>query len=212
MLRITKFVHACLLVETDNLTAIFDPGNYSFEANVFDISKLAKLDYLFVTHEHADHFAQSFVEVLVSKFPNTRIISTTPVVETLKSISQNTTTESGDDYQLFTAPHEKIPTGEAPLNTGVHFANVLSHPGDSHSFSETKAILAMPMTAPWGSMYNAVQKISELRPKVVIPIHDWHWRPEALAGMYTRLKEKLKIQNIDFVIPEDGKAIEISVE
>ena len=196
----------------DGTTVLFDPGIYSFESDIFDINNLSRLDYIAITHEHADHFHMPFVELLLGKFPGAKVV-TTPAVESQLTGKVDVSSQSAGLFQLFEAPHEKLPTGmgDPPQNTGIHFAEVLSHPGDSHSFNETRKILAMPMTAPWGSMTGAMAKIKALKPEFVIPIHDWHWKPEVAQGMYQRFREPLKELGIVFLIPVDGQAVEINL-
>ncbi len=209
-MRITKFVHSCVLVETPEAAVLFDPGVYSYESGTIEVNSLPELTHLVITHEHADHFHLPFVTELCERFQNLIIVTTEGVAASLRGkVKASIHTESVGPFVIFKSPHENLPTGMPPQNIGVHFLDSFTHPGDSHSFSETKKILAMPMTAPWGSMTAAMNKIVELKPEVVIPIHDWHWRPEALDAMYIRLKEVLAKQNIDFIIPKDGQAVEL---
>jgi len=209
-MKITKFVHACILVETPEMAVLFDPGIYSFESPALDIQALPTIKYVVITHEHADHFHLPFLEAVLKNSPGPTVITTKSLASQLEGkISAKISTEPLGNFEFFASPHESIPTGPAPENIGVHFDGVFTHPGDCQTFHETKAVLAMPMTAPWGSISAAVSKIIELKPKVVIPIHDWHWRPEALSGMYERLRELLQNEGIDFKIPADGEPIEV---
>src|SRR5487761_1599521 len=81
-MKITKFVHSCLLVETPERTALFDPGMMSEAA--LDIDRLTRLDDIFITHEHGDHISVPLVKTLVDKFPNVRITTTSAVVSSLR--------------------------------------------------------------------------------------------------------------------------------
>lgn len=208
-MRITKFVHSCVLIETGNKAALFDPGNFSQDSGLIDVASLPNLDYLVITHEHPDHFHLPLVTQICERFPDLTIVTTESVAAQLKdAVKVKVITESDTVCEIFISTHENVAIGHTPDNIGVHFAGIFTHPGDSHSFSESKDILAMPMTAPWGSVTVAVKRIRELKPKQVVPIHDWHWRPEALAGMYDFIKQPLHEDGIDFIIPVDGQAIE----
>jgi L-ascorbate metabolism protein UlaG (beta-lactamase superfamily) len=209
-MKITKFVHACLLIETADKAVLFDPGNYSYESGTIDIAKLPALDYVAITHEHADHCYLPFIEALVQHSPGLTIVTNQKVAALIEGkVNSRIIVEPEANFEFFASPHESLPTGPAPENVGIHFAGTITHPGDSHSFNETKEVLAMPMTAPWGSMSAAIEKIIALKPRVVIPIHDWHWRPEALSGMYERFREMLATKGIDFKIPVDGEPIKL---
>jgi L-ascorbate metabolism protein UlaG (beta-lactamase superfamily) len=210
-LTITTFTHSCLLVEHDNFTVLFDPGDISWNAG-FDVSKVEKLDFIAITHEHADHFHIPFVQALASKFPGAVVVSTEVVTTNLHEAIAGINIGETDKLQKFSARHEDLPFRiPGPANTGLHFSGVLTHPGDSHSFTESKAVLAMPMTAPWGSMVGAIDKILELKPQYVVPIHDWHWRPEAISKFYERFKTQLANEGIQFIIPIDGQPVEIEI-
>lgn len=210
-MKITKFVHACLLVETPDRTALFDPGTMSETALGAD--KLSRLDDIFITHEHSDHFSLNLVKQLVQKFPQVRITSTAPVVATLAKEGIAGSTNPPEGVSFFDSPHESkpplMPVG--PEQIGVHYLDSLSHPGDSHSFHETKAILALPVTAPWGTSFKAISLAFELKPRHVLPIHDWHWRDEARQMMYDRFEQVLAGQGITFHKLQTGQPVEIDV-
>jgi L-ascorbate metabolism protein UlaG (beta-lactamase superfamily) len=203
-LTITKYIHACLLVETPQVTGLFDPGSFSGDA--LDLSQLVKLDHLIITHEHPDHFDFELVKSVIDKFPQAKITTTENVARQLASTGIKATTGPGDNIELFAANHEDMsPIGSPPPNIGVHYADVISHPGDSHHFSEIRPILALPVTAPWGSMIAAVRLALKLKPRFVVPIHDWHWSDNARAWSYDRLEKALAKENITFLKVKDGQ-------
>jgi L-ascorbate metabolism protein UlaG (beta-lactamase superfamily) len=207
--KITKYVHACLLVETDDRVAIFDPGAMS--QPVFDIDNLSKLDDIFITHVHQDHVHVPFVKELVAKFPDVRITTTEETVDMLKGEGIEAHTDAPIGVTFFESPHESTePLFPHPEEIGIHYLDKLSVPGDSHSFKETKEILAIPITAPWGSAIKAVNLALELKPKHVIPVHDWHWSEAAQQQMYGLFAPILEEAGITFHKPVTGQAIEIT--
>lgn len=210
-MRITKFVHSCLLVQTPDLTAIFDPGVYSRDS--FDFDGLERLDDILITHVHPDHCDPEFIKKLVEKFPNARITGTQQIVDTLAESGIKASTQPPEGVSIFDSPHEnKAPLMPvAPEEIGIHYLGKLSHPGDSHSFKETMPILALPVTAPWGTSFKAIALAYELKPKHVLPIHDWHWHEEARALMYERFEKALAEQGIKFYKLQTGQPIEIDL-
>lgn len=210
-LTITKFTHSCLLIEHEGRRILTDPGVYSqFYADAIQAN--GKVKEIIITHEHPDHFSLDFVRQVVADSPEVRITTTQVVANQLLAAGiQNVTTAASDDIVSFAARHEDVSFASAPDNIGVHLLGVLTHPGDSLEFVETKQILAMPMTAPWGSMHAALDKILELKPKFVIPIHDWHWRPEALKSSYGMYKQELAKEGIELIIPTEGEAFTLDV-
>jgi L-ascorbate metabolism protein UlaG (beta-lactamase superfamily) len=205
-MKITKLGHSCLLVEMPNptnRTALFDPGIMS----TVDVDSLEYLDDIIITHSHSDHFDIDLIKKLVAKFPGVHITAPDDVVEQLNTESIAATSAASEGIDLFESPHEYgaplIP--KPPLEIGVHYLDMLSHPGDSHSFTETKQVLALPVQAPWGSTLNAVRLATELKPKVIIPVHDWHWRDEARQQAYDRLEQLFTEQGIIFIKPVSGE-------
>jgi L-ascorbate metabolism protein UlaG (beta-lactamase superfamily) len=207
-MKITKFVHSCLLVENDGRVALFDPGAMSQDA--FDINAIDKLDDIFITHIHQDHVHAPFVKALVEKFPEVRITSTQEVADMLSKENIKVHTDPPEGVVFFESPHESVePLFPSPQEIGIHYLDKLTHPGDSHSFKETKEILALPITAPWGSSIKALNLTLELKPKYVVPIHDWHWNDQARAQMYDGYANVLEKSGITLLKPETGKPIDV---
>ncbi len=209
-MKITKYVHACLLVETPDRVGLFDPGMMSEAA--LPVDQLEELDDIIVTHAHPDHFSLPLIKELVAKFPGVQITAPTEVVTTLARDGITATDQPSAGIELFDAPHEAVePLFPSPEEIGVHYLDQVTHPGDSHSFGETKAILALPITAPWGSTVNALNLAIKLQPKYIIPIHDWHWHDEARQQIYDNVEKILAEHNITFLKPETGKPLDITV-
>jgi L-ascorbate metabolism protein UlaG (beta-lactamase superfamily) len=212
-MKITKFVHSCLLVEMPepvNRTVLFDPGVMSQEA--LGAHEFEYLDDIVITHSHQDHIHMPVIQKLVGQFPDVRILAPQDVVDQLKEAGITATTEPSEGMTLFDAPHEEVePMFPRPEEIGVHYLDTISHPGDSHSFNETKAILALPVQAPWGSTRNAVKLALELKPKYILPIHDWHWSNDARASMYDLLEGLFKEQGITFCKLETAQAVVLEV-
>ena len=213
-MKITKFVHSCLLVETPERVAVFNPGQFSWDSGIFTIDALTRLDDIVITHEHGDHMSIAFIKALVTKFPKARITTTQDAAKQLADAGlNNVVTESSDGIELFATNHESTePLGPTPQNIGVHYLDLLTDPGDSHTFDQTKKILALPVTAPWGTVMRAAQLGAELTPKYIIPIHDWHWSSEARAIFYDRLEAFFKDKGITFIKAVDGEVIELDEE
>jgi len=209
-MKITKFVQSCILVEADDRVALFDPGVMSEQA--LDSYDFTQLDDIFITHDHPDHFSIDYVKKLVAKFPNVQITSTNEVVQQLAEQGITSSSDAPNSVVFFDSPHEHVgPLGSQPEEIGIHYLDVLTHPGDSHSFTETKAILALPITAPWGSNVRAIELAIELKPKYILPIHDWHWRDEARIASYNRQEKIFADRGITFFKLETGKSIEVTV-
>ncbi len=212
-MKITKLGHSCLLVEMPeptSRTVLFDPGVYS--EDYVDVEKLLWCDDLVITHQHPDHMSIGLIKKIVAKFPEIRILAPAAAAEKLQGEGINAKTEPYKGLTLFDSPHEDVtPILETPSQIGVHYLDALTHPGDSHHFNETKSILALPVQAPWGSMVNATRLALSLKPRYVIPVHDWHWNDEARGQMYAMMEQAFAEQNITFLGVPNGEPIVVEL-
>ncbi len=187
--------------------ALFDPGGWS-ELPLDDIEWI---DDVFISHIHGDHCDPEKVRKIVSKFPDVRITAPTEVVAMLRQQGFHQAADiMPDETVAFASPHEEVrPFGSVvPEELGVHFLGVYTHPGDSHSFNETMPILALPVVAPWGSTRRAVELALELKPKFVLPVHDWFLSAEAREWTYQGMEQVLAGAGITMLKPVLGIPIE----
>lgn len=198
-MHITKHVHSCLLVEDEGKTVLIDPGEYTAEENALDLDSINQLDYLLITHEHPDHCYVPLIKEIKAKFPNVKMISNASVAEILEKEGLEVNNEGDDFISLKLVSHEYVfGNTTMPQNCLFTINKKLTHPGDSLSFDETAEILALPVQAPWGTITQAAQLAAKLKPKIVIPIHDWHWNQKAREGLYKRLEDYFKGLGIKF--------------
>lgn len=209
-MKISKHIHSCLLIEEQGKTILVDPGNYSFESKALDMQTLSSLDAIAITHEHQDHVHLPFLQEILAKFPDIPIYTNSSVKKLLEQEHiQNVTTEGNEFISFHSVPHEKIWFGDPVENVMITLFNKFATAGDSLTFSKSPEILALPVTAPWGSTTWAVETALKVKPKVIIPIHDFMWKDNIRMGMYQRLKEFFKQNGIDFKAIETGEVIEV---
>jgi L-ascorbate metabolism protein UlaG (beta-lactamase superfamily) len=96
-------------------------------------------------------------------------------------------------------------------NVEIHYKKLLTHPGDSHQLQKTNPILFVPLAGPWGAPIEAVRMADRLKPRVVIPIHDWMWNEEWRESMYDRIEEYFSKQGIKVLKPVNGQTIELEI-
>lgn len=213
-MKITKLEHSCLLVEMPapvNRTVLFDPGIFSDQ--FINTDSLEYLDDIFITHSHADHMDPKVIKRLLKKFPDVRITGPREAVNKLKQRGIMATSEEYEGVEFFDSQHAKVlPLFEPPEEIGIHYLDTLTVPGDSHSFTESKAILALPVTAPWGSMVTAVRLAVDLKPEYVLPVHDWHWKEEAKGQAYDTMEKVFDENGIKFCKLENGKSVVLDIK
>ena len=107
-MKITKFGHCCLLLETQEKRILVDPGRFSEQQN-----ELTDLDIILITHEHADHCHTESVKKIVEKNPDVLIVTNTSVASLLRSLSIDVYVLEGRDaatiadvaLEAFDGPH-----------------------------------------------------------------------------------------------------------
>ncbi len=194
-----------MVLQTEEKTVLIDPGIFTLRERVLDISKLTTLDYLCITHEHPDHFSVDLIKEIVDAFPKAKIITNESVQRHLENEEITSSVFGNESVSFENAPHEKLWDREVPQNLAFTFFNKLTHPGDSLQLSKTADVIALPMTAPWGSVTHSVETALKLKPKAIIPIHDWHWKDEVRKEMYIRLEEFFMTKGIKFYGLETGQ-------
>ncbi len=210
-MKITKYLHSCLLVEEQGKIVLIDPGQYTYDAKVFPLATIPQIDTLVITHEHIDHFSIPFIKDIIARFPNIEIFSNESVVALLDKEGIAATSDGNEYITLQPVPHEDVVIAVPPQNVLLTVFGKFADPGDSHHFSTNAPILALPIQAPWGSFADALKLAEEISPQYVIPIHDWHWKDDVRKGMYQRAAEYLQQSDIQFKGLETGETIELAI-
>ena len=107
-MKISKHLHSCLLVEEQGKTLLFDPGIFTYQEKALDLSKLEKLDYILITHDHPDHMHLPFLQELITKFPSAKIITNNAIVEPLAKQNIPATYEADAIISVTKVPHENF--------------------------------------------------------------------------------------------------------
>ena len=209
-MKISKYLHSCLLIESNDKVALIDPGVFTYQEKVLTPDMVPSLDYILVTHNHFDHMSIPMIKDFLTKFPNVKIISNKEVVSDLAKENIKATNSSDENITIIPLDHEKM-FGATKMSENSQFDifNRLSHPGDSLSLTSTKDVLALPIDAPWGSTTWALEVALKLKPKIIIPIHDYLWKDEMRKMFSQRIAEYLKEHSIDFKLLEIGEKIEV---
>jgi L-ascorbate metabolism protein UlaG (beta-lactamase superfamily) len=205
---ITKLVHACLLVDVGGRRILIDPGGFSWDDDRLDLAMVEGVDRILITHEHGDHVSFDFVRAALERSNDAEVETTPSLRDILAEQGIEAVTEGTPQ---FISPHERVPMGPGPQNTGFHVEYVVSHPGDSHSFNETMPILAMPFVAPWGSLTGAADRARLVKPRYVIPIHDWFLSPPGRGFMYRLAEMALSQDGIELVTIDDFAEVTVAV-
>lgn len=172
-MKITKYEHACLVLEEQGKKLVIDPGDFS--------SSLPDLDNvvaIVVTHVHFDHLNQERVDKLLTANPKAQIFSVNQVKEKLAT-TEICTPNSGCkatpfELQFFGETHAIIhPDYPKFENTGVLVNDAFYYAGDSLIKPGVPIkVLAVPASGPWAKTGEVMDYLAEIKPEIVIPVHD----------------------------------------
>lgn len=172
-MKVIRYFQSCLLIESNGVRILIDPSGQEKDR----LDEFGKLDAVFYTHEHMDHFdaeiAQDFVEQAIAPvYAN---------ASTAKQIKASVTTvEDGQEYDVsglkvkaMELPHCLMVDGSTSVqNTGYLVNDELFHPGDGAELDGLKAkTLAVPLNGPDISPHDAFKFGKQVGAENLIPIH-----------------------------------------
>lgn len=211
-MKIQKINHSCLVVEEEGVKILFDPGVFSKEA-----ADLTGLHYIIITHEHSDHCDIPIIKIIIKNNPEAIIITNSSVGRILdKETIAYEVVDDGKTYDLSGVSlkafgkdhafiHKSVPSVE---NTGYLVAEKFYHPGDAyHVPSKAVEILALPLSAPWGTIGASINYALDVKPKKCFSIHDGMLK---FRGPYDFLpKQILAEEGIQYLEPRDVINLEV---
>ena len=176
-MRFQKFGHACLLVEDADARVLIDPGAF---ANGFE--DLRDLTAVLVTHQHFDHLDLDRLPALLAANPDA-VVHTDQAsagILTEKGIRAEGVA-AGAEFTIGGLSVEVVGVDHAVIhpdipiipNVGYLLGGRFFHPGDALTVPEQPVeILGAPTAAPWLKLWEAVDYIRAVAPRVALPIHE----------------------------------------
>ena len=173
-MRLTKFGHACVRLDTDGGSVVLDPGVYSPDVD------LAGVTDVLVTHEHADHLDFDRLVPLVRD--GLRLHTNAAVAAQLRAdhgveahaVGPNESFElAGLQVRVVGGEHAEIYDGlPGCANVGFVLGGVY-HPGDSVHVPDVEVTtLLLPVSAPWLKLAEALDFVRAVAPTRAFPVHD----------------------------------------
>lgn len=176
-MKLTKYGHACLLLEKDGTNLLIDPGSFTELPN-----NLPKIDFVVVTEEHYDHFNPGNLETVARNNPDVQIYTTAAVQEKLKDTELHVHTVAGDQavtlgtFEIaFSETDHAVVYQKSPCKslTVTVDNDVLYYPSDSYKTIGTSVkVLALPTSGPWFKVSECIEFANTVDSETVIPTHN----------------------------------------
>ena len=174
-MKITKFEHACFIVEQNGQSLIVDPGQYTTDLVVPD-----NVAAVVITHNHADHYKEDYLQQIATKNPDAIVVGLREVVSQFSDLKTQTVIANegirfGEfELEFFGGQHAVIMSDIPAIgNIGVMINNRLYYPGDSFAVPDKPVeVLALPIAAPWMKFSESIEFLRAVKPKITFPTHD----------------------------------------
>lgn len=192
-MTITKYGHACLLVETGGARILIDPGGWSsgFES-------LTDLNAVLITHSHPDHLVPDHVAELLKKNADMAVYTDSDSAAVLLKDGRVPCSEvkAGDSFEIgdvnvsVTGSHHAVVHPDITVITNVgYYFDGFYYPGDNFTEPDRPVkVLALPLSAPWSKVSETAEFVRLVKPEVVVPVHDGFLsKPELYENIVGRL-------------------------
>ena len=202
-MKVTKYEHATLVIDSHEQHLVIDPGMF------LTPPELPSVVAVVITHEHADHWTNQNLRLLLEASPGAKIFGPQGVADAASEFPV-TVVRAGDVVEVspFTLEffgadhaviHESIPIVD---NVAVLVNDELYYAGDSYTLpGRTVGTLAAPIGAPWLKIGDAMDFVLAVQPRRAFFAHDMtlstagkamasdrlRWATEHGGGVYTAL-------------------------
>jgi L-ascorbate metabolism protein UlaG (beta-lactamase superfamily) len=213
-MQITKHEHACLVLEQGDDRLVIDPGNFTTP-----LVGVESVVGIVITHEHPDHWTPEQLRRLRDRNPGVRIVSTQAVADAAREEGIEVEVAApGDELQIgpfalrflggrHAVIHESIPVID---NLAVLVNDTLLHPGDSLTVPEFEVdTLAIPLSAPWLKIAEAMDYLAAVKPARAFPIHEVVYSQAGQAMGNARLEHVAGLVGTDYRVLTPGESLAI---
>lgn len=203
-MKLTKYEHACMVIEHEGQVLIIDPGILA------ELPMLENVVAVVITHVHADHLSVENLVNMAQHNPNMKLFVAPDMLVEVSGLGVeiesvgcgHTETATVGNFKLeFGGQDHAVIYEKAPCqNASLLVNDTLFYPGDSFTLpSRQVKVLAVPASAPWMKTSEAMDFIKICKPEIVIPVHDgllsdfgkkvtYNWLQQACDGVGCELK------------------------
>lgn len=210
-MKLTKLEHSGIILEKDGQKLVFDPVEF-----VNQLPELQNVAAVIITHKHFNHLQMDALQKIMATNPEAKIVG--PEDLTVE-FPQFITAKNGDEleingFRLHFSGHDHglVFGGVMPCqNLGVIVDGCVMNPGDSFDQPavENADVLLVPEVAPWWNVADCTKFITEIKPKIAIPVHDALLSPFGKQVFDGGLKATCEKVGANWVPLKPGDSLEI---
>ncbi len=210
--RLTKYTHACVRIEKDDVALVIDPGVWT------EGDALRGAGAVLITHEHFDHVDPDALRVALDRDPELRVFTHPGLAATLDLGDRVVPVSPGDsfdavgfDVRVFGGQHALIhPDVPVVANVGFLVDGAVFHPGDSFTLPTVDVdTLLVPIHSPWSRMAEAIDFTRAVRPRLAFPIHDALLNDRGLGLVDNHLRSRTEAYGVDYHRLSVGRTTEL---
>jgi L-ascorbate metabolism protein UlaG (beta-lactamase superfamily) len=211
-MKLTKFEHACLLLDVAEERLIIDPGVFTMPLGDF-----GEVVAVVLTHEHGDHWTREQLERIVERNPEVTIYGPAGVVAAVNDfpvveVHDGDVIEAGPFTLRFFGEKHAVIHSSIPVidNVGVLVNDSLYYGGDALLVPPFAVdTLAVPAGAPWLRIGDAMDYVTAIKPKRAFPVHEMVLSVAGKGMSNERLSWATEHGGGEYFVLEPGEALDL---
>jgi L-ascorbate metabolism protein UlaG (beta-lactamase superfamily) len=176
-MRITKFGHACVRLETGDHTIVLDPGGFTEPEAVDGASAVL------ITHEHPDHYSPDHLRRTDAPIHTIAVVAekiradAPDVAERVQVVGPGQEIDPGVPTRVVGEKHAIIHPEMQHFDNSGYLLEVegvtVFHPGDSLTVPDAAVdLLLLPVSAPWLKVWECIDFARDVGAHRSLAIHD----------------------------------------
>jgi L-ascorbate metabolism protein UlaG (beta-lactamase superfamily) len=211
-MRITKFGHACVRVETGSATVVLDPGGWS------EPEAVAGATAVLVTHEHPDHVDVGNLRATDAPIWTIAAVAR-QIADQAPDVAERVSVVRPGDVLDLGVPVEVVGHKHAVIHPELqHFDNSgyllevegrrVFHPGDAVTERPADVdLLLLPVHAPWSKISEVVDYGRAVGAPLSVAIHDGLLNERGLGLAQRQLSAMLGEREQEYLRVEPGQDV-----
>jgi L-ascorbate metabolism protein UlaG (beta-lactamase superfamily) len=207
-MKISKYLHSCLVFELDGFKLLFDPGKFSFAEGIVTPEMFTDVNGIIITHIHPDHLDTENLKK-IAELSGAPIYTNAQVGEVLQKAGMAHTVWHDGLHQVgpfklqaIAVVHEPILDNPLPQMTGFLINDKVLHPVDSMEDAllvyKNIELLIMVSMAPFANEIRITGFTDKLQPKQILPVHDGYAKEFFIKQRYEAYQKHFDKQGIKF--------------